>query len=130
MEKEYEHRITELEQRAVRTESRLNKLEKLADVEHRLTATEDREKANTRRIEKLENITDEIHTLSNTMVKLVEQTKATNENVQELKGKVEAIEKEPADNYKHIKRTIITSVLTAVVGAILGALISLVIKGS
>lgn len=127
MEREYEHRLTELEQRAVRTESRLNKLEKLADVEHRLTATEDREKANTYRIEKLEKVTDEIHTMSKTMVKLVEQTKATNENVHELKEKVEAIEKEPADNYKQLKKTITTSIITAVVGAILGALIGLII---
>ena len=127
MEREYEHRLTELEQKAVRTESRLNKLEKLADIEHRLTATEDREKSNTRRIEKLENLTDEIHTMSNTMVKLIEQTKATNENIHELKEKVDAIEKEPADSYKHFKRTIWTSVITAVLGAIIGALIGLII---
>ena len=127
MERELEHRLTELEQKSVRTESRLNKLEKLADVEHRLTATEDREKANTRRIEKLENLTDEIHTMSKTMVKLVEQTKATNENVHELKEKVDAIEKEPADNFKYLKRTIWTSLITGILSAILGAIIGLII---
>lgn len=127
MEREFEHRITELEQKAVRTESRLNKLEKLADVEHRLTKTEDREKANTRRIEKLENLTEAIHNMANTMTKLVEQVKTTNDNVQELKGKVDAIEQAPTEDFKAIKKTVITSIVTAVVGAILGALIGLII---
>ncbi len=127
MEREFEHRITELEQKAIRTESRLNKLEKLADVEHRLTKTEDHEKANTRRIEKLENVVEAIHDMSNTMVKLVEQIKTTNENVQELKGKVDAIEREPAENHKALKKTVITCIVTAVVSAIVGALIGLII---
>jgi chromosome segregation ATPase len=127
MEREFEHRITELEQKAVRTESRLNKLEKLADVEHRLTKTEDREKSNTHRIEKLENVVEAIHDMSNTMVKLVEQIKTTNENVQELKGKVDAIEQAPAEDYKAIKKTVITCVVTAVVSAIVGAVIGLII---
>jgi chromosome segregation ATPase len=127
MEREFEHRITELEQKAVRTESRLNKLEKVADVEHRLTATEDREKANTRRIEKLENVVEAIHDMSNTMVRLVEQIKTTNENVQELKVKVDAIEQEPVDSYKSLKKTVITCIVTAVVSAIVGAVIGLII---
>lgn len=127
MEIEFEHRITELEQKAVRTESRLNKLEKLADVEHRLTKTEDREKANTRRIEKLENLTEAIHNMANTMTKLVEQVKNTNDNVQELKGKVDAIEQAPAEDYKSIKKTVITCIVTAVVSAIVGALIGLIL---
>lgn len=126
MEREYEHRLTELEQKAVRTEKRLDKLERLADVEHRLTKTEDREKSNTHRIEKLENIADAIHDMSNTMVKLVEQIKTTNENVQELKGKVDAIENEPATDYKQLKKTITTSIVTAFLGAIIGAIIGLI----
>lgn len=128
MEREFEHRITELEQKAVRTESRLNKLEKLGEMEHRLTKTEDREKSNTHRIEKLENVVEAIHDMSNTMVKLVEQIKTTNENVQDLKGKVEAIEQEPAKEYKSLKSKVITAIVTGVVGAILGALLSLIIK--
>jgi chromosome segregation ATPase len=127
MEREFEHRITELEQKAVRTESRLNKLEKLADVEHRLTKTEDREKSNTYRIEKLETVVEAIHDMSETMVRLVEQIKTTNENVQELKVKVDAIEKEPAENHKSLKKTVITCIVTAVVSAIVGALIGLII---
>lgn len=102
-------------------------MEKQLDFEHRLTATEDREKANTRRIEKLEKITEAIHEMSLTMVRLVEQIKTTNESVQELKVKVDAIEREPAEDHKALKKTVITSIVTAVVGAVLGALIGLII---
>lgn len=130
MDIQYEHRLTALEQQGIRTESRLNKLEKLADIEHRLTATEDRGKSNTRRIEKMENLTEEIHKMANAMVRLTEQSQETNKSVEELKDKVESLENAPVENYKHIKKTIITSIITGVLGAVIGALISLIIKGS
>ena len=126
MERENEHRLTELEQQNKRTEIRLDKIDRLG-IEHRMTAVEDRSKSNTKRLDKLEKVTDAIHKMSNTMVQLVEQTKHTNENVEELKVKVEAIEKEPAEDYKSIKKTVITCIVTAVVGAIVGALIGLIL---
>ena len=96
------------------------------EVEHRLTEVEQRAKSNTKRLDKLEHLTEEIHTMSNTMVHLVEQTKNTNENVEELKTKVDAIEKEPSENAKAIKMTVISCIITAVVSAIVGALIGLI----
>lgn len=96
------------------------------EIEHRLTEVEERAKSNTKRLDKLEHLTDEIHTMSNTMIKLVEQAKTTNENVEELKDKVGKIEREPADNYKQLKKTIWTCIITGIVGAIVGALIGLI----
>ena len=110
-------------------------MEKQLDIEHRLTATEDREKSNTRRIEKLEKVVDVIHEMSRTMVKLVEQMKttnekvsSTNESVRKLETKVDAIQSEPAEAHKQLKKTITTSIVTAVIGAIIGSLLSLVFK--
>jgi len=102
-------------------------MEQKLNIEHRLTEVEDRSKSNMRRLDKLERVTDEIHTMSNTMVKLVEQTKATNENVHELKEKVDAMEKEPAENFKQLKKTIWTGIISTLIGAIVGALIGLII---
>lgn len=42
------------------------------EFEHRLTETEQRSKSNTHRLDKLEKVTEEIHTMSGTMVQLVE----------------------------------------------------------
>ena len=103
-------------------------MERQIDIEHRLTETIDREKSNTRRIEKLEKVVEVIHEMSLTMVKLVEQIKTTNENVQELKCKVDKMEKEPAEAHIQLKKTITTSIVTAVIGAIIGALLSLILK--
>lgn len=96
-------------------------------IEHRLTEVEERAKSNTKRLDKLERVTDAIHEMSNTMIHLVEQTKHTNENVEELKDKVDRIEKEPLENAKATKKTVITCIVTAVVSAIIGALIGLII---
>ncbi len=97
------------------------------EIEHRLTEVEQRAKSNTKRLDKLEHLTDEIHTMSNTMVKLVEQAKTTNENVEELKDKVGAIEREPAEAHKQLKRTIWATIITGVISAIVGAIIGLII---
>lgn len=97
------------------------------NVEHRLTEVEERAKSNTKRLDKLERVTDAIHEMSNTMIHLVEQTKHTNENVEELKDKVDRIEKEPLENAKALKKTVITCVVTAIVSAIIGAIIGLII---
>ena len=98
-----------------------------AKIERRLTAVEEQVKFNTHEIEELKPVVKEINTLSKTMVQLVEQSKQTNENVKELKVKVDKIEREPAENFKQLKKTIWTSILTGVIGAILGALLALII---
>lgn len=97
-------------------------------IEHRLTAVEKKVEFNSHEIEELKPVVKEINTMSKTMVQLVEQSKQTNDNVKELKVKVEQIEKEPAENFKQLKKTIWTSVLTSILGAILGAVIALIIK--
>lgn len=97
------------------------------DFEHRITAVEERAKSNSKRLDKLERITEAIHEMSNTMIHLVEQSKHTNENVEELKVKVDNMEKEPLENAKALKKTVITCIVTAVVSAIVGAIIGLII---
>lgn len=97
-------------------------------IERRLTIVEKQVEYNAHEINELKPIVKEINTMSKTMVQLVEQTKQTSENVQELKSKVDKIETEPAESMKWLKRTILASALTTIVGAIIGALIALVIK--
>lgn len=98
------------------------------DIEHRLTEIDNRSRGNAHRLDKLEPIVKEIHTLSETMVKLIEQTKNTNDNVEELKTKVDKLEREPAENFKRFKRTIWSSIITTIVGALVGALIGYFLK--
>lgn len=96
-------------------------------LEHRLTAVEKKVEFNAHEIDELKPIIKEINTMSKTMVKLVEQSKQTNDNVKELKVKVDKIEAEPADDFKHYRRTIISCILTTIIGGLIGAIIALVI---
>ena len=99
-----------------------------AKIERRLTAVEEQVKFNSHEIEELKPVVKEINTMSKTMVQLVEQSKQTNENVKELKVKVEQIEKEPAEDFKNLKKTIWNSILTGTLGAIIGAILALIFK--
>lgn len=91
------------------------------EIEHRLTEIDARSKSNTHRLNKLEPIVDEIHTMSQTMVKLVEEVKHTNETVCALDAKVDrmdsrvdAMEREPAVDAKKYKTTAVTAIISAV----------------
>lgn len=98
------------------------------NIEHRLTAVEKKVEFNSHEIEELKPVVKELNTMSKTMVQLVEQSKQTNENVKDLKLKVDKIEQEPADNFKALKKAIWTSVLTGIIGAVLGAVLTLILK--
>ena len=98
------------------------------DIEHRITEVEQRTKSNTHRLDKLEPIVDEIHTMSNTMVKLVEEVKHTNEAVTSLDAKVERMdsrvdemESAPGKQWSDLKKS--------VVNGLVGALITFIAAG-
>ena len=97
-------------------------------IERRLTTVEEQVKFNSHEIEELKPVVKEINTMSRTMVQLVEQSKQTNENVKDLKLKVDHLEKEPAENFKALKKAIWTSITTGIIGAVLGAILALIIK--
>ena len=97
------------------------------DLEHekRLTAVEERAKSNTHRIDRLEPIIREIHTMSETMVRLVAEIEHTNENVSEIKNKVDSLEQEPAKRWKDSTKAVFNAFLGAIGTAAAGAIIFL-----
>lgn len=103
------------------------------EIEHRLTDVESRAKSNTHRLDKLEPIVGEIHTMSQTMVKLVEEVRHTNETVCSLDAKVDRMdsrvddmEKAPAEDAKKYKTTAVTAIISTVAGAFATGLIVLI----
>lgn len=93
------------------------------DIEHRLTENEQRSKSNTHRIDKLEPIVNEIHTMSETMVRLVGEVQHTNENVSEIKEKVDVLESKPSARMEQIKTAIITAIAAALIGGVVATLL-------
>ena len=103
------------------------------DIEHRLTDVESRSKSNTHRLDKLEPIVDEIHTMSNTMVQLVQEVKHTNETVNNLDakvdrmdGRVDDMERAPAEDAKKYKSTAVTAIISTIAGAFATAIIVMI----
>lgn len=93
------------------------------DIEHRLTENEQRSKSNTHRLDKLEPIVNEIHTMSETMVRLVSEVQHTNENVAEIKDKVEVIENKPSARMEQIKTAIIAAIASGLISGLIATLL-------
>ena len=83
--------------------------------EHRLTAVEDRAKANQRRIEKLETATETLNRLAASMEVMAEKQGRVADAVDELDGKVTALEAKPAKRWDGLVDKLILVVATAVV---------------
>ena len=95
----------------------------------RLTKVEERSKSNTHQIEDMKPVVNEIHTMSKTMVELIGEVRHTNENVSELKEKVEIMEQEPAKQWSATKRTFFTSITSSIGTAVAAGILYLISKG-
>lgn len=95
----------------------------------RLTKVEERSKSNTHQIDDLKPVINEIHTISKTMVELIGEVRHTNENVSELKDKVEVLEKEPGKQWSATKRTFFTAITSSAGTAVAGGILYLISKG-
>lgn len=89
------------------------------DYEHRLTEVEQRSKSNTRRLDTLEKSTEAIHDLATSMKVMVAKQDAMNAAVNTLTGKVEELEAEPGKKWKAVTEKVILGVVAAVVGFVL-----------
>ena len=82
--------------------------------EHRMTAVEDRAKSNQRRIEKLETSTEALNRLASSMEVMAEKQERVASAVDELDGKVTALEAKPAKRWEELVSKLILVAVTAV----------------
>lgn len=85
------------------------------NLEHRLTAVEDRAKSNQRRIEKLETSTEALNRLASSMEVMAEKQERVADAVDELDGKVTALEAKPAKRWDDLVSKLILVAATALV---------------
>jgi len=81
--------------------------------EHRLTEVEERAKANQHRIEKLETSTEALNRLASSMEVMAEKQERVADAVDELDGKVTALEAKPAKRWEELVSKLILMVVTA-----------------
>ena len=95
--------------------------------EHRLTAVEDRSASNTKRLDKLEEEQGVIHELA-TSIKVMageqkhqtEAIRSVKEQVENLDGKVDALEAKPGKKWEEASKSVLLAVSAAVVAFFLG----------
>lgn len=86
------------------------------------------------RMAKCEQENELIHKMTTSIEKMAvnmeymakEQKRQGDEQIKQGR-RLEALEREPADNYKYLRRTIISCVVTGILGAIITAVITLII---
>lgn len=75
------------------------------------------------RLDKLENDIGEIKELTIAVKEIAMETKATREDVNDMNGRLKAVEEKPAKNWDKVTSTIIGTVVGAIAGAIIGLIL-------
>lgn len=60
---------------------------------------------------------------------MAQEQRKQGEKIDKQSEKIEKLEHEPAEDFKHYKRVIIGCIVTGVLGALVGAILTLIIKG-
>jgi len=83
------------------------------NIEHRLTEVEERAKSNQHRIEKLETSTEALNRLASSMEVMAEKQERVADAVDELDGKVTALEEKPARRWEELVNKLVLMAATA-----------------
>jgi len=90
------------------------------EFEHRLTEVEARSKSNTHRLEEVEKRQDNLDTMAAAVSVLAEREKRVEHDVKEIKADVKTLTDKPAKRYDSLVDKVIWAVLAAVIAFILG----------
>lgn len=97
-------------------------------MEERVTKLETVTEFNAKEIEKLNEKVDNITDLTIAVKEIATEVKIMREEMTKLTSRVDQIEREPAEDYKEIKKNVVKQVITFVVGAILSGVAVFMLK--
>lgn len=100
------------------------------EIVERLTKVEERSKSNTHQIEELKPLINDIHVISKTLTELIVEMKYTNDNVNQIKEKVEALEQLPGKQWTNTKKTFFTALTSSIGTAVAGAILYLIVTAT
>lgn len=95
-------------------------MEQKLDYEHRLTEVEDRSKSNARRLEDVEKRQNDLEKLTTSVAELSTNQKHMEGDVKEIKADVKSMAAKPGKRWDSIVDKVIWAVLAAVIAFILG----------
>ena len=89
------------------------------EFEHRLTTVEDRSKSNTHRLDEMERRQDNLDELVGTVKVLAVREENVENDVKEIKSDVKSLTSKPAKRWDNLVNQIITIIVAAVAGFVL-----------
>ena len=89
------------------------------EIEHRLTEVEARSKSNKHRLDEVEIRQNDLDKLVSTVAVLAEREKNVESNVEEIKDDVKSLKSKPAKRWESLVTQIITILVAAVAGFVL-----------
>ena len=92
------------------------------EFEHRLTEVEARSKSNVHRLDEVEKRQDNLDKLASSVAVLAEREKNVETNVEEIKGDVKSLKGKSAKRWDNLVNQVITAVVAAIAGFILAKL--------
>lgn len=100
----------------------------MSTIEERLVATEERCKSNGHRIGKLEDVTATLQKLATSVELMAQSVGQMAKELADQGERLELLEREPAERWNTMRRTIFTSAISTLAGGAVGALVTLFIK--
>ncbi len=95
--------------------------------EERLSSLETNTSSIFHQIDEMKEDIRNITRLTIAVEKIANKVDNIDEKVNSIDERLTTVEKEPVEDYRHIRRTVISAIISTVVGALLGALLTLVI---
>lgn len=102
--------------------------ERIAKLEANVKSNQHRINEHDEKFKEVYKKLEDTHELTYAIKEIATEVKLMREDVNKLDTRVGNIEKEPAENYKEVKKAVRDKIIASVVGAIVGALITLIIK--
>jgi hypothetical protein len=94
-------------------------MEQQINFEHRLTEIEERSKSNTKRIDKLEETTEAINRMAVSIERMAMKQDTMNGSIVKLNADVAELKAEPGKRWKFVVEKVIYIVVAAIVGFVL-----------
>ena len=99
----------------------------MENILQRIAALEEAKKNMQHELTKVEEDVKDIHRLTTAIEKVAVRVEDTNHKVDDIGHRLEVIEHAPAEDMRHLRRTIVGCVVTGILGAVIGALIQMLI---
>ena len=94
-------------------------MEQQINFEHRLTEIEERSKSNTKRIDKLEETTEAINRMAVSIERMAMKQDTMNGSIVKLNADVAELKAEPGKRWKFVVEKVIYIIVAAIVGFVL-----------